>query len=232
MLESRVDLWRDRVIVQRLADATIVPGYAAEVAVLVDHPITIAPLVILDVLLVVVVQIPEIVGEYIRTGEIVRVKKGARRQQSLTVVPRRSHYYRDREFAVRVPEHLLRQVFPTIGVLKRQVELVRAQGGAVAIEVARTDGSVAVQASPENVQVVAEQRLECLHVGPSFVTTAAVAAHYGDQFDLGSPHDGVPVSDVAVGNIVRDSHRSSVGNRYIAVHSIGHGPIEQTVVVR
>lgn len=217
---------------QRLADATIMPGCAAEITVLVNHSVTIAPLVIPDVPFIVAVQIPEIIGERIRACEIVRVKKGVRRQQSLTIVPRRSHYYRNREFAVRVPEYLLRQVLPTIGVLKRQVELVRVQDNAVPIEVTWTNGSVAVQASPENVQVVAKQRFELLHVGPSPIMTAAVAAHYGDQFGLDSPHDGVPVSDSVVGNIVRDSYCSSIGNRYVAVHSIGHGPIEQTIVVR
>lgn len=57
---------------------------------------------------------------------------------------------------VRVPEHLLRQVFPAIGVLERQVELICAQGGAVPVEVAGTDSSVAVQASPKYVQVTME----------------------------------------------------------------------------
>lgn len=231
MLKPRVDLRRDGVVMQRLADTTIVPGHATEVAVLVNYQVTIAPFVILDVPLIVAVQIPEMIDERIHVGEIVRVKEGARWQQSPTVVPRRSHYYRDREFAVRVPEHLLRQVFPAIGVLERQVELVRVQGGAVPVEVTRTDGPVAVQASSENVQVIAEQRLERLHVGPSSVTASAVAAQHGDQFSL-DLRDDIPVTDAPVGNILRDSHRSSIGNRYIAIHSIGHGPVEQAVVIR
>lgn len=93
-------------------------GDAAEVTVLVDHPVAIAPLVILEVTLVVAVQISEVVCKRVCVREIVRVEIGARWQQSPAVLPRRSHYYRDRKFAIRIPEYLLRQVLPAIGVLE------------------------------------------------------------------------------------------------------------------
>lgn len=157
MLKPRVDLRHGGVVMQRLAYATIVLGDTAEVPVLVDHLVAIAPLVIPEVTLVVAVQISEVIGEHVHIREIVRVEEGVRRQQSLAILPRRSHYYRDREFVVRVPEHLLRQIFPAIGVLKRQVKFICAQGGAVPVEVARTDSLVAVQASSENVQIIAKR---------------------------------------------------------------------------
>lgn len=91
-----------------------------------------------------------------------------------------------------------------------------------------TNGPVAVQASPENVQVVAKRRLERFDVGPPSVKAAAIAAHYSDQFALGS-HNIVPAFSRKV---IRDSYCSSIGNRYVAVHSVGHGPVEQTIVTR
>lgn len=113
-LEVFVDLRLDRIVIQRLADATVAPGRAAEVAVLVDHFVTTAPFVILEVTLVVAVQIPEIIGERVYAREIVHMEKRVRWQISPAVPHRRSHYYRDREFAVRVPKHFLRHVFPTV----------------------------------------------------------------------------------------------------------------------
>jgi len=118
MLEPRVDLRRGGIIVQRLAYATVMSRGAAEIAVFVDHPVAVPPLVILEVTLVITIQIPEVVGERVSAREIVHVKEGVRRQQTLAVFPRRSHYYRDREFVIRVPEHLLRQILPAIGVLE------------------------------------------------------------------------------------------------------------------
>lgn len=214
---------------QCLTYATVVLGDAAEVAVLVYHLVTIAPLVIAEVTLVVAVQISQVVGERVCIREIVHVKERERWQQSLAVLPRRSHYYRDRELAVRVPEHLLRQVLPAIGVLERQIELICVQSGAVPVEMTGTDGPVAVQASSEDVQVAPERRLERFHVRPPSITTAAIAAHYSDQFALGGSQDSVPIFGRKVPGSL---YRPSVGNRHIAVHSVGHGPVEQTVVVR
>jgi len=59
--------------------------------------------------------------------------------------------------------------------------------------------------------------------GPPSVTAAAVAAHYGNQFGLGGSHDGVPVFGRF---ITGNSYCSSIGNRHVAIHPVGHGPIE------
>lgn len=95
-------------------------------------------------------------------------------------------------------------------------------------------GAVAVQAASEDVQLIVEQRLERLYVDPPSVATAAIAAHHGDQFSLGSSHSDVPSFGLIVRRCVvgGDFYCSSIGNRHVAIHSVGHGPIEQTVVIR
>jgi len=82
IFKIRVDLRHGGVVMQCLTYATIMPGDAAEVAVLVDHSIMIAPFMVFEITLIVAVQIPNIVSERIRVREIVHVEEGMRWQQS------------------------------------------------------------------------------------------------------------------------------------------------------
>lgn len=136
------------------------PGRAAEVAVLVEHSVARPPGVQpVELVLAVAVEVEEVVGQRTRPGEVLDVEKRVGRQEELAVAFRRAHYHRHRLLLVGVPPDLLGQVFPAIGVLEGQVELVAPEGRTVGVEVARTDCAVAVQAAAEDVQLVACMRL-------------------------------------------------------------------------
>lgn len=146
----------------------------------------------------------------------------------MAVALRSSHHHRYCALVVRVPKDLLRQIFPTVGVLESEIELVAGQYWTVAIEVTWTRGRVSTEAMPVNVKSLAENFFQTFDIFPTIVLSTAVAAKDGHQFPLWPFHLFVRKQQMVLGR----KDRSSIWHWYVAVHSISHGPVEQPVVIR